>query len=136
MGGVGLFFVVILLALVVKQNQPLLRTSTMTVTPFRVDFYNQHRELAMTKYFRGGASKRRYGYASGTLQISDQLKGRQTKVTYIDSRAKEKMVVNSKPQLTFYYESRRGKFNDYGRCRVAGHPEIKTFRMTKLDSGN
>lgn len=106
------------------------------MTPFRVDFYNQRHKLVMTKYFRGGASKRHYGYASGTMQISNRLKGRQTKVTYVDSRAKEKMVVNSKPQLTFYYESRRGKFNDYGRCRVAGYPAIKTFRMTKLDSGN
>lgn len=120
----------------VKQNQPILRTTSMTITPFRVEFYNRQGQRVMTRYLRGGASTRRRGYARGTVMVSNHLKGHQTKATYVDSRAQGSLVINSHPRLTFIYEHRRGKFNDYGRCRVAGHPEIKTFRMVKLDSGN
>ncbi len=136
LGGVICFFAIILLALVIKQNQPVLRTSSMTVTPFRVDFYNRHHRVVMVKYLRGGISRRHYGYARGTLYVSNHLKGKKEKAVYVDSRDKMMFVVDSHPRLTFYYSSRRGKFNDYGHCRVSDHSEIKTFRMTKLDSGN
>lgn len=132
----GAFAVAIFVSFVIMANQPLLRTSALNVTPFRVDFFNRAHHKVMSRYLRGNQSDRHYGYAEGTMNVSNALKKKGTAAKYIDSRARYSLVVYSRPQMTFYYNSRRGKFNDWGRCKVAGHPEIKTFRMIKLDSGD
>lgn len=124
-----------LLSFSIKQNQQILRTSSLNVTPFKVEFFDQHNHLVMTRYLRGVRRHSTNGYARGKLAISKTLRGKRTTVSYIDSRAKKSFVIYSNPKITFYYEKRYGKFNDYGRCQIANNRSIKSFRMIKLDSG-
>lgn len=119
----------------IQQNQKILRTSSVNVMPIKIEFFNHHGKQVMVRYIKGEARKSRNGYASGTLLVTKKLKhGHGQKASYVDSRAQKTFVINSTPKMTFYYDTRYGKFRDYGRCRVAGQPDIKKFRMIKMDS--
>lgn len=132
---VGAFLLLILVAVMVTQNQPLLRSSTLSAAPAHITFYDRQGHQVMEKYLWGGSRIARRGYASGWVRVGNGLTDRKRAswVHYVDSRARQVWVVDSQPKLTFYYARPRGKYNDWGRCWVAGHPEIVTFRMTKLD---
>ncbi|WP_283587772.1 zinc ribbon domain-containing protein [Limosilactobacillus viscerum] len=132
----ALFLVAGIVLFSIQQNQKVLRTSSVNVIPIKIEFFNQHNRQVMVRYIKGKTRKSRNGYASGTLVVSKKLKhDHGQEASFFDSRARKSLVINSQPKMTFYYKNRYGKFNDYGNCKVAGMPEIRQFRMIKMDSG-
>lgn len=130
----GLVLLVGVIGISIRQNQEILRTSSINAIPFKVEFFDQHNHQVMVRYLAGKTRKSRNGYATGTLKVTTNMKnGHSQQASYVDSRAAKSLVINSTPKMTFYYNTRYGKFNDYGRCRVSGQPAITHFRMVKLD---
>lgn len=130
--GLALFLGVV--GISIRQNQEILRTSSINAIPFKVEFFDHHNHQVMVRYLKGETRKSRNGYATGTLKVMTTMKhGHGQSVSYVDSRAAKSLVINSSPKMTFYYNHRYGKFNDYGKCKVSGQPTIKRFRMIKMD---
>lgn len=133
----GAFLAVIIIVLSLQHNQPLLRTSDLSLVPYHAFFLNRQHHRVMDRYLWMDKVKRRKEYAEGTLLINRHAnKKKASHVHFTDSRARYSFVIDSRPKITFYYPNRHGKFNDHGRCRVSGHPEIVYFRMIKLDNGD
>lgn len=132
----ALFLVAGIVVFSIQQNQQILRTSSVNVIPIKIEFFDQHNHQVMVRYIKGKTRKSRDGFANGTLVVTKKLKhDRGQMATYVDSRARKSLVINSQPKMTFYYKNRYGKFNDYGKCKVSGVPMIRKFRMIKMDSG-
>lgn len=130
----GLALLLAIIGISIRQNQEILRTSSVNAIPFKIEFYDRHNHLVMIRYVKGETRKSRNGYATGTLRVTTTLRNNHgQQAAYVDSRAARSLVINSSPRMTFYYDTRYGKFNDYGRCRVTGQPAIKRFRMIKMD---
>lgn len=133
----GAFLAVIIIVLSLQHNQPLLRTSDLSLVPYHAVFLNRQHHRVMDRYLWMDKVKRRKEYAEGTLLINRHAnKKKASHVHFTDSRARYSFVIDSRPKITFYYPNRHGKFNDHGRCRVSGHLEIVYFRMIKLDNGD
>lgn len=133
----GIFFAVIIISLCLQHNQPLLRTSDLSLVPYHVVFLNRQHHHVMDRYLWAHKVKHRKEYADGTILISPHAnKKKASHVHFTDSRARYSFEIDSHPKITFYYPNRHGKFNDRGKCRVSGHPNIVYFRMIKLDNGN
>ncbi|WP_251547584.1 zinc ribbon domain-containing protein [Limosilactobacillus caecicola] len=78
-------------AISIKQNQEILRTSSVNVVPFKIKFFNQHNRLVMVRYIKGKSRTSKNGYATGTMVVTKQLKATHSDVvSYEDSRAKKR----------------------------------------------
>ncbi|MGM9907457.1 hypothetical protein [Limosilactobacillus sp.] len=119
----------LLLGISIQHNQVLSYTTFVNSAPQKVLFYDTHHRHVKTIYLIGDRRKKVADGIRGTLVVAKQIypSGKLRSVRYTDSRQRGTLKINSAPAMTFYYPSRTAKLKSNGRCKIAGHPEVKYF---------